>query len=65
MPNFNDFVDILKNDLIGFAKENLEEYKDELIKDGSDFIERTKTDLICGRMPFPGRVGQGLQGFPQ
>ena len=45
MPNFNDFVDTLKNDLIDFAKENLEEYKDELIKDGSQFFEKTKTDL--------------------
>jgi len=45
MPNFNDFVDTLKNDLIGFAKENLEEYKEEIIKDGTEFVERTKTDL--------------------
>lgn len=45
MPNFNDFLDTFKNDLLDFAKENLEEYKDELIKDGSLFVEKTKTDL--------------------
>ena len=45
MPKFNDFVDTFKNDLLDFAKENLEEYKDELIKDGSLFVEKTKTDL--------------------
>ena len=45
MPNFNDFVEILKNDLLDFAKENLQEYKDELIRDGNSFVEKTKTDL--------------------
>ena len=45
MPTFNEFVSILKNDLLDFAKENLEEYKDELLKDGTMFIEKTKSDL--------------------
>ena len=45
MPNFNDFVDMFKNDLLDFARENLEEYKNELIKDGSQFVEKAKTDL--------------------
>jgi hypothetical protein len=45
MPTFNDFVSTLKNDLLDFAKENLEEYKDELLKDGTLFIEKTKSDL--------------------
>jgi len=45
MPTFNDFVSTLKNDLLDFAKENLEEYKDELLKDGTLFIEKAKSDL--------------------
>lgn len=45
MPTFNDFISILKDDLMDFAKENLEEYKDELLKDGTNFIEKTKSDL--------------------
>jgi len=45
MPTFNNFVSTLKNDLLDFAKENLEEYKDELLKDGTLFIEKAKSDL--------------------
>jgi len=45
MPNFNDFITTLKDDLLVFAKENFEEYKDELIKDGTLFVEKTKSDL--------------------
>jgi hypothetical protein len=45
MPNFNDFILTLKSDLLDFAKENLEEYKDELLKDGTIFIEKTRSDL--------------------
>lgn len=45
MPNFNDFLFTLKNDLLDFAKENLEEYRDELVKDGTTFFENTKSDI--------------------
>lgn len=45
MPTFNDFVSTLKNDLLDFAKENFEEYKDEILKDGTLFIEKAKSDL--------------------
>lgn len=45
MPTFNDFVSTVKNDLLDFAKENLEEYKDEILKDGTKFVEKTKSDL--------------------
>jgi len=45
MPTFNDFVSTLKNDLLDFTKENLEEYKDEIFKDGNAFVEKTKEDL--------------------
>ena len=45
MPTFNDFVSTLKSDLLDFAKLNYEEYKDELLKDGTIFIEKAKSDL--------------------
>lgn len=45
MPTFNDFISTVKNDLLDFAKENFEEYKDELLKDGSTFLEKTKSDI--------------------
>ena len=45
MPTFNDFLTTLKNDLLDFTKENLEEYKDEILKDGNVFVEKTKEDL--------------------
>jgi hypothetical protein len=45
MPTFNDFLSTIKSDLLEFAKENLNEYKDELLKDGNAFITKTKKDL--------------------
>jgi len=45
MPTFNDFLSIVKDDLLEFAKENLDEHKDELLKDGNDFVKKTKEDL--------------------
>jgi len=45
MPTFNDFLSTLKKDLLEFAKANLNEHKDELLKDGNAFIEKTKADL--------------------
>ena len=45
MPTFNDFLSTFKEDLLGFAKDNLNEYKDELIRDGNAFVEKTKSDL--------------------
>jgi len=45
MPTFNDFISTVKNDLLDFAKENFEEYKNELLKDGSTFLEKTKSDI--------------------
>ncbi len=45
MPTLNDFVSTFKNDLLTFAKENFEEYKDELLKDGNTFLEKAKSDI--------------------
>jgi hypothetical protein len=45
MPTFNDFVSTVKDDLLKFAKENLDDYKDELLKDGNEFVIKAKKDL--------------------
>lgn len=45
MPTFNDFLLTLKVDLMIFAKDNLEEQKDELLKDGNAFVRKAKKDL--------------------
>ena len=52
MPDINDFLVSLKDELLGFAEDNLNEYKDELLKDGNDFAKKLKNDLE--------RWGQGL-----
>ncbi len=45
MPNFDDFIDTLKDNLIGLAKEFGDEVKDEIIADGKAFAEEAKEDL--------------------
>ena len=45
MPTFNEFLSTIKDDLLEFAKENLEDYKDELLKDGNEFVKKAKKDL--------------------
>jgi hypothetical protein len=45
MPDFNDFLKTLKDDLLNIAKDNLEEFKDEILKDGTAFAHKTKNDL--------------------
>lgn len=45
MPTFNEFLSTIKDDLLEFAKENFEEYKDELLKDSNEFVKRAKRDL--------------------
>ena len=45
MPTFNDFVTTFKSDLLEFAKENFDEYKEELLKDGNSFLEKSKSDI--------------------
>lgn len=46
MPNFDDFLSQLKDDLIGLAKNFGEDVKDELISDGTAFAEEAKEDLM-------------------
>ncbi len=45
MPIFKDFLSTLKKDLLKFAEENINEYKDELLKDGNTFLKKTRNDL--------------------
>ena len=45
MPTFNEFLSTIKDDLLEFSKENFEEYKDELLKDGNEFVKKAKKDL--------------------
>ena len=52
MPDINDFLVSLKDELLGFAEKNLKDYKDELLKDGNTFAKKLKSDLE--------RWGQGL-----
>ena len=45
MPTFNDFLSSLKKELLEFAEKNINEYKDELLKDGNSFLKKTRKDL--------------------
>jgi len=45
MPNFDDFIDTLKDNLIGLTKKYGDDIKDELITDGKAFAEETREDL--------------------
>lgn len=46
MPNFDDFIDQLKNDLVNHAKQFGDDVKDEFVEDGKAFAEEAKEDLI-------------------
>lgn len=45
MPSFNDFLSTLKTDLLDFAEANLNEYKDELLRDGNAFVTKAQEDI--------------------
>ncbi len=45
MDDFSQFLSLLKTQLTGIAKEAGEDIKDELIKDGRAFVEKTRDDL--------------------
>ncbi|GAA5522050.1 hypothetical protein LQ318_09875 [Aliifodinibius salicampi] len=45
MPDFNDFIDQLKNELVNRASKLGDEVKDEFIKDGRTFAEEAEDDL--------------------
>lgn len=54
MPDFNDLLKTIKDDLLSLAQESVNEFKDELIKDGSAFAAKLEDDLL--------RWGEGLVG---
>jgi len=45
MADFKDFVEALKNELIGIAEEAAVDIKDELIEDGEAFARKAKEDI--------------------
>ena len=45
MPNFNDFIDQLKSNLIDHARQFGDDVKDEFVEDGKAFAEEAKEDL--------------------
>lgn len=45
MADFNEFLDELKVNLLSVVKEGLEDYKEQVLADGSAFAEKTKDDL--------------------
>lgn len=45
MPDFDAFLDTLKDDIAALAASHLDELRDEALKDGTQFLEHTKDDL--------------------
>ncbi|MDZ7659654.1 hypothetical protein [Fodinibius sp.] len=45
MPNFDDFIDQLKNDLVDHAQQFGDDVMDEFVEDGKAFAEEAKGDL--------------------
>lgn len=54
MPDFNDLLKTIKEDLITLAKDNFNELKNEILKDGSAFANKLQDDIV--------RWGEGLAG---
>lgn len=45
MPNFDDFLDTLKDEIVDLAKSHLDDARDEAIQDSEQFLEDSKEDL--------------------
>jgi hypothetical protein len=45
MPDFQEFLDILKGKIWDFAKSNWKEHQDAVVSDGSDFLNKAKEDI--------------------
>jgi len=59
MPDINDFLNALKEDLLNFAEINLKEYKNELLKDGNEFAIKAKKDIErWGQQLLSGKLSQ-------
>ncbi len=45
MPDFNDFLKALKDNLVELAKAEFADYRDQVLSDGTAFAEKAKNDL--------------------
>lgn len=45
MPDFDDFLDTLKDELVDLTKTNWREVQNAAIRDSTAFLEKTKDDL--------------------
>ncbi len=45
MATFEEFVEILKKELVEFAEYSWKDYKTAAVKDGKAFLEQTRADL--------------------
>lgn len=45
MPDFDALLDTLKDEVADLAETHLQEVRDEAIRDGEDFLNRTQDDL--------------------
>ncbi len=45
MPDFNDFLTLLKANLVTFGRREVEEHAEALFQDGQDFAQQAEADL--------------------
>lgn len=45
MPDFNEFLKILKDNMEDLARRSWKEYREAALKDGESFLRKTKADL--------------------
>jgi len=45
MPNFDDLLDALKNEIVNLAESHFDEYREQAVTDGEAFLDATKEDL--------------------
>lgn len=45
MATFDEFIEVLKTELVEFAEYSWKTYKNAAVKDGKSFIEKSKADL--------------------
>ena len=55
MPDFKQFLDLLKDNIGALAAKSWKDFRDAAVKDGQAFIEKTKQDLDR----WTGLLGQG------
>lgn len=45
MPDFNDFLDALKGEIVDLAHSNWTAFRDAAVQDSEAFLQKTKSDL--------------------